>query len=89
MQNRIVVIINKLGLHARAAAKFVTLASSFASEIKLARDGQQVNGKSIMGVMMLAASKGCEITIIADGNDETSAIDSLAELVAKRFGEDE
>jgi phosphocarrier protein len=89
MQDRIVTIVNKLGLHARAAAKFVTLASSFASDIKLARNGQQVNGKSIMGVMMLAASRGCEITISADGNDETEAADSLAELVAQRFGEDE
>ena len=89
MQDRTVTIVNKLGLHARAAAKFVTLASSFASDIKLARNGQQVNGKSIMGVMMLAASRGCEITISADGNDETGAIDSLAELVAQRFGEDE
>ena len=89
MQDRIVTIVNKLGLHARAAAKFVTLASSFASDIKLARNGQQVNGKSIMGVMMLAAFRGCEIIISADGNDETEAIDNLAELVAQRFGEDE
>ena len=89
MQDRTVTIVNKLGLHARAAAKFVTLAASFASDIKIARNGQQVNGKSIMGVMMLAASRGCEITISADGNDETGAIDSLAELVAQRFGEDE
>ncbi len=89
MQDRTVTIVNKLGLHARAAAKFVTLASSFASDIKLARNGQQVNGKSIMGVMMLAASRGCEITMSADGNDENEAIISLAELVAQRFGEDE
>jgi len=89
MQDRTVTIVNKLGLHARAAAKFVTLAASFASEIKLARNSQQVNGKSIMGVMMLAASRNCEITIIADGSDETEAIDGLAELVAQRFGEDE
>ncbi len=89
MQDRTVTIVNKLGLHARAAAKFVTLASSFASDIKLARNGQQVNGKSIMGVMMLAASRGCEVTISADGNDETKAIDSLSELVVQRFGEDE
>ncbi|GMQ88355.1 MAG: HPr family phosphocarrier protein [Gammaproteobacteria bacterium] len=89
MQDRTVTIINKLGLHARAAAKLVTLASSFASDIKLARNGQQVNGKSIMGVMMLAASKSCEITISADGNDEAEAVDRLAELVAQRFGEDE
>jgi phosphocarrier protein len=89
MQNKNVTIVNKLGLHARAAAKFVTLASSFASDIKLARNGQQVNGKSIMGVMMLAASRGSDITISADGNDETEAISKLAELIAQRFGEDE
>ena len=74
VHNRTVTIVNKLGLHARAAAKFVTLASSYASDIKVARDGQEVNGKSIMGVMMLAASKGTEITLIANGNDEKDAI---------------
>ncbi len=89
MKNRTVTITNKLGLHARAAAKFVTLASTFASDIKVARNGQEVNGKSIMGVMMLAASRGSEITLIADGEDEIRAVDKLAELVARRFGEDE
>lgn len=89
MQDKTVTIVNKLGLHARAAAKFVTLASSFASNITLTRNSQQVNGKSIMGVMMLAASRGCEMTINADGNDETEAIDRLSELVAQRFGEGE
>ncbi len=89
MQDKTVTIVNKLGLHARAAAKFVTLASSFASNITLTRNSQQVNGKSIMGVMMLAASRGCEMTINADGDDETEAIDRLSELVAQRFGEDE
>jgi len=89
MQNKTVTIVNKLGLHARAAAKFVTLASSFASDIKLARNGQQVNGKSIMGVMMLAASRGSEITLSAEGEDEQEAIERLAELIAQRFGEDE
>ena len=82
-------IVNKLGLHARAAAKFVTLASSFASDIRLARNGQEVNGKSIMGVMMLAASRGSDITLIASGDDESQAIDKLSELVEQRFGEDE
>jgi len=89
MQDKAVTIVNKLGLHARAAAKFVTLASSFASDITLSRNDQRVNGKSIMGVMMLAASRGCEITISADGNDEAEAVDRLTELVAQRFGEDE
>ena len=82
-------IVNKLGLHARAAARFVTVASSFSSSIDIARDGQKVNGKSIMGVMMLAASRGTELVIITDGNDEVEAADSLAGLVTDRFGEQE
>jgi phosphocarrier protein len=89
MPDKTVTIVNKLGLHARAAAKFVTLASSFASDIKVVRNGQEVNGKSIMGVMMLAASKGTDITLIITGNDETEAIEKLSELVQERFGEDE
>jgi len=89
MQNRTVTIVNKLGLHARAAAKFVTLASSFASDIRVARNGQEVNGKSIMGVMMLAASRGSDITLIADGDDEKDAVSRLAELIVQRFGEEE
>lgn len=89
MPDKTVTIVNKLGLHARAAAKFVTLASSFASDIKVARNSQEVNGKSIMGVMMLAASKGTDITLIINGNDETEAIEKLSELVQERFGEDE
>ena len=89
MQNRTVTIVNKLGLHARAAAKFVTLASSFASDIRVARNGQEVNGKSIMGVMMLAASRGSAITLIADGEDEQDAVNRLAELIAQRIGEEE
>ena len=89
MRNKTVTIVNKLGLHARAAAKFVTLASSFASEIRVERDGQEVNGKSIMGVMMLAASRGSDITLITDGADEQQALDGLAGLVAQRFGEPE
>jgi phosphocarrier protein len=89
MQQRPVTIINKLGLHARAAAKFVTVASSFSSEIDIAKDGQKVNGKSIMGVMMLAASRGTELIIMVNGSDETEAADSLENLVAERFGEQE
>ncbi len=89
MRDQTVTIVNKLGLHARAAAKFVTLAGSFASDIKVSRNGQEVNGKSIMGVMMLAASKGSEITLKASGNDEHAAIDGLVELIAQRFGENE
>jgi len=89
MQERPVTIINKLGLHARAAAKFVTVASAYSSEIDIAKDGQTVNGKSIMGVMMLAASRGTELLITVTGNDEVEAADSLEGLVADRFGEQE
>ena len=89
MAEETVTIINKLGLHARAAAKFVTLASGFESEIELARNGNAVNGKSIMGVMMLAASQGTELILRATGSDEDDAIEKIGELIADRFGEDE
>ena len=82
-------IINKLGLHARAAAKFVALASSFASDIKVSKDDQTVNGKSIMGVIMLAAAKDTSLLLTIDGEDETEAADGLSELINDRFGEDE
>ena len=82
-------IINKLGMHARAAAKFVQLASSFKSNIDLERDNRRVNGKSIMGVMMLAASKGSRIVIHADGSDAQDSIDKLEQLINNRFDEDE
>ncbi|GAB4507547.1 MAG: HPr family phosphocarrier protein [Sulfuricaulis sp.] len=84
-----ITIINKLGMHARASAKFVSLASEFTAEITLKRNGQQVNGKSIMGIMMLAAAKGAEIELCADGKDEKKALESLAELINNRFGESE
>lgn len=89
MLSKTIPVINKLGMHARASAKFVTLASSFSSDIKVARNGQEINGKSIMGIMMLAAAKGCEITITVNGDDEQNAIDKLVELVARRFDERE
>jgi len=82
-------IINKLGLHARAAAKLVMQASLFESDINLQRNNQNVNGKSIMGVMMLAAAKGSEIELIIDGADEKQAMQSLLELIENRFGEAE
>ena len=82
-------IINKLGLHARAAAKFVTTASSFESEITVRRNSKEVNGKSIMGVMMLAAEQGSTVTIRAVGTDASGAVDALAALVADGFGEEE
>ncbi len=84
-----VTVVNRLGLHARAAAKFVTLASGFASEIRIRRGAREVNGKSIMGVMMLAAGKGTKIELIASGHDEELAIERLEALVQERFGEDE
>ena len=89
MLQQTTIIINKLGLHARAAAKFVTQASLFESDINLKRTGQDVNGKSIMGVMMLAAAKGAEIELIIDGSDEKQAMQSLLELIENRFGEAE
>ena len=89
MQERSVTIVNKLGLHARAAAKLVTMASGYSSDVDIAKEGQSVNGKSIMGVMMLAASKGTKLLITTRGNDEQEAADSLEKLVAERFGEQE
>ncbi len=89
MVRRKVEIRNKLGLHARAAARFVQLSSAFDSHITLARDSREVNGKSIMGVMMLAAGKGVEIELIADGEDEQEAVEALEQLILDRFGEDE
>jgi phosphocarrier protein HPr len=89
MQQRPVTIVNKLGLHARAAAKLVTTASGFASNIEIEKNGQKVNGKSIMGVMMLAASRGTRLVITANGKDELEALDSLEKLVGARFGEQE
>ena len=82
-------IVNKLGLHARAAAKLVTCAGAFASHIQLERQGQRVNGKSIMGVMMLAAAQGSAVTLLIDGEDEQGACAALENLVANRFGEGE
>jgi phosphocarrier protein len=83
-----VAIVNRLGLHARAAAKLVTLASQFEAEIHLVRGARQVNGKSIMGVMMLAASQGSQIELIAEGRDEEEALLRLEELIGQRFGEE-
>lgn len=80
-------IVNQLGLHARPAAQIVKLASGFAAEIELVKDGMAVNGKSIMGVMMLAAECGSSVTLRADGPDEADAISALEALVAGGFGE--
>jgi phosphocarrier protein len=82
-------IVNKLGLHARAAAKFVSTASRYQSRIEVERNGQRVNGKSIMGVMMLAASQGTKINLEVEGGDEKAAVTALTDLVADKFGEGE
>jgi phosphotransferase system HPr (HPr) family protein len=89
MIRRPVTIINKLGLHARAAAKLVALAGQFGCDIKLLKNSTEVNGKSILGVMMLAAAKGTELELIADGGDEVPALDALEELIGRRFDEAE
>lgn len=83
-----VTIVNALGLHARAAARFVQLAGRFRSKVRVSRDGRQVDGKSIMGILLLAAAKGAVITISADGIDEADALQALAALVRTGFGED-
>ena len=89
MKCKCILIDNKLGLHARASAKFVQLASTYDSNITLSRNGQNVNGKSIMGIMMLAAAKGTELELCADGADEDKAVAALSGLVGDLFGEDE
>ena len=78
---------NKLGLHARASAKFTKLAGSFPCEIHLSRNGRRINAKSIMGVMMLAAGLGSEVEVETDGADEQAAMAALLALIADRFGE--
>lgn len=89
MANRELTIVNKLGLHARAAAKLVTLASKFESDITIKRGDQKVNAKSIMGVMMLAAAKGVVIDVRVDGKDADEALAEITRLVQNRFGEAE
>ena len=79
---------NKLGLHARAAATLVKLTNKFNSEISIEKSGQIVNGKSIMGVLMLAAAKGHEIFVTAEGEDSTQALESIKQLVDDKFGEE-
>ncbi|MEW8397561.1 MAG: HPr family phosphocarrier protein [Candidatus Thiodiazotropha sp.] len=89
MLDKEVEIINKLGLHARAAAKLVSCANSFASAVYLNRNGQRVNGKSIMGVMMLAANQGSTLTLEIDGSDDQEAMQALTSLINERFGEEQ
>jgi phosphocarrier protein len=87
MLQREVEVVNANGIHARPAAEIVKLAGKFRAHITLARDGMEVNGKSIMGVMMLAAECGATVVIKADGEDAQAALEALAELIASRFGE--
>ncbi len=82
-------IINKLGLHARASTKLTQTASQFSSDIWIERNGRRVNAKSIMGVMMLAASKGSMVTLETNGADESVAMEALVNLINNRFGEPE
>lgn len=80
-------IVNELGLHARAAANFVKVANNFSAEITVEKNGVSANGKSIMGVMMLAAAKGSTLTITAEGEDAKESLKALTELVENKFGE--
>jgi phosphocarrier protein len=88
MEVRTFVIRNRLGLHARAAALLVKTANRFVSEVTLEKDGLEVNGKSIMGILMLAASKGSRITLKVNGKDSAQAIHALGKLIEDRFGEE-
>jgi phosphocarrier protein HPr len=87
MTSRAVDVVNRLGVHARAAAKFVHLASRFDSRIRVSRDGREMDGKSILGILLLAAARGTTITILADGPDEQAALTALVALVESGFDE--
>ena len=87
MQQREIEIVNKLGLHARASAKLTQLAAKYQCDVSLARNGRQINAKSIMGVMMLAAGKGSRVVLETDGPDETEALDAISALIGDYFGE--
>lgn len=84
-----ITIINKLGLHARASAKFVSTAARFQSRLDVTKNGKTINGKSIMGVMMLAANQGSELTLVFDGPDEKEMHEAMVNLINNRFGEAE
>jgi phosphocarrier protein HPr len=88
MTSRSVVVTNQLGLHARAAARFVHLAAKYESQIRVGRDAKIMDGKSIMGILLLAAARGTTITISADGPDEDAAVAALCALVEAGFGEE-
>jgi phosphocarrier protein len=86
--SRSVTVTNQLGMHARAAARFVHMATRFTSQIRVARDAKVMDGKSIMGILLLAAARGTQLTITADGIDEANAVEALTQLVASGFGEE-
>ena len=88
MLSRSVTVANRLGLHARAAARFVHLASGFASQVKVSRGSQTMDGKSIMGILLLAAASGTVLRVSADGADEQAAVDALCHFIESGFGED-
>ncbi len=88
MTSQRVTVVNQLGMHARAAAKFVHLAGRFDARVRVAGAHREMDGKSIMGILLLAARRGSTITISADGNDERAAVDALVALVESGFGED-
>ena len=88
MTSQAVIVVNELGMHARAAAKFVHLATRYHARVRVARDSREMDGKSIMGILLLAAARGSTITITAEGSDEADAVNALAALVRSGFGED-
>ena len=88
MTSQAVTVVNQLGMHARAAAKFVHLATRYEARVRVARDRREMDGKSIMGILLLAAARGQTITISADGSDERDAVNALVALVQSGFGED-
>jgi len=89
MLEKKVTIKNKLGLHARAAVKFVNLANRYSSAVKIVKDSNEVDGKSILGILTLAASQGSQIKLVINGRDETQAMKALCELINNKFGEEE
>ena len=89
MIEHVVRIKNRLGLHARAAVKFVNLANRFTADVRIEKDGSDVDGKSILGILTLAATQGAEITLRLNGDDEAAALRAIVELIEGRFGEKE
>jgi phosphocarrier protein HPr len=84
-----IAIKNKLGLHARAAVKFVNMANRFGSSVKIVKDGNEIDGKSILGILTLAATQGTQVRLLVSGKDEESAMEALVELINNRFDEKE